>query len=289
LLALPLCLGLPRGRDMTCSRFLCAGFLTLLMTLGVGRAALAQADIGEKVYQQALRSTVWIVAPVGGGRVTTGTGSVIDVKQKLILTNYHVVRDRPEVMVLFPIFDRGRDKKPELVVEKERYREVLPVAGVRGRVKFREPHCDLAVIELEKLPPGVQALRLAASSVMPGQRIHSLGNPGVSDALWVYTPGSVRSVYRKQMRATDRRGDNGFDIDARIVETSSPVNAGDSGGPVLNDKGELVAVTQGHAAEAEARAVSYFIDIREVHDLLAAKKVKLTTPPTGLVTSAEPA
>jgi S1-C subfamily serine protease len=270
---------------MSRCRFLGAALLTLPLTLGVAHTARAQADVGEKVYQQALRSTVWIVVPIGGGRMTVGTGSVIDVKQRLVLTNYHVVRDRTDVRVMFPIFEKGRDKKPELIVERERYKEALPAAGIRGKVLVSEKRCDLAVIQLEHLPPGVQALRLASSSVVPGQRIHSVGNPGVSDALWVYTPGSVRSVYRKQMRATDRRGELGFDIDARIVETSSPVNAGDSGGPVLNDKGELVAVTQGHAAESEARAVSYFIDIREVHDLLAAKKIKLTA--AGLVASAE--
>ena len=82
-------------------------------------------------------------------------------------------------------------------------------------MKFREPRCDLAVIELERMPPGVQALRLAASSVVPGQRIHSIGNPGVSGALWVYTPGSeagqpVNRIERPHPEWTVRRAADAY-------------------------------------------------------------------------------
>jgi S1-C subfamily serine protease len=263
------------------------GLLTLLAAALFAPRTVAQADAGDKVYQQALRSTVWTVVPTGPGRVRLGSGALIDTQQRLVVTNYHVVRDSEAALVMFPVFEKGRGGKSELVVEMTKYRNVVAEQGLRGKVLHTEPRCDLALIQLEKLPPGTPALRLAGASASPGQRIHSIGNPAVSDALWVYTPGSVRSVYRKQMRVSSKSGTGTFDIDARIVETSSPVNPGDSGGPVLNDKGELVAVTQGHAADSEARAVSYFIDIRELLDLLTAKKIKLSNPPTAVAASAE--
>src|SRR5262249_16016860 len=189
------------GRVMAGAGLLCRAVGALLRAGGPARA---QADVGERVYQQALRSTVWIVVPLGGNRITVGSGSVIDAKQRLVLTNYHVVRGKSDVIVMFPTFVNGPDNKPELVVHPHRYIAASRTSGIHGKVLHTESHSDLALIQLERLPPGTPALRPAAASAAPGQRIHSIGNPAISDALWVYTPGSVRAVYRKQMRASDQ-------------------------------------------------------------------------------------
>src|SRR5262249_52168059 len=65
---------------------------------------------GKEIYQRTLKSTVWIAHAVelGGGRLAlaTGSGSVIDVPLKLIITNFHVVGDEKEVRVFFPQFDK---------------------------------------------------------------------------------------------------------------------------------------------------------------------------------------
>src|SRR5262249_41621732 len=99
--------------------------------------ALVAAE--DSVYKKALKSTVWIVQPVSrdGGKVLlrTGSGSVIDVKQKLVLTNYHVVEDNPDVTVCFPIFD----KQGKLVPEKDKYKAALNEIGIKGRVIAKEP------------------------------------------------------------------------------------------------------------------------------------------------------
>jgi len=66
---------------------------------------------------------------------------------------------------------------------------------------FRQGNCqgfkrDLALIQLEgAIPTEARSLKLSKESPSPGQRVHSVGNPGASGALWVYTPGSVRQVY----------------------------------------------------------------------------------------------
>jgi S1-C subfamily serine protease len=111
---------------------------------------------------------------------------------------------------------------------------------------------------------------LARASIGPGQRVHSVGNPGRSGGLWLYTSGMVRQVYRKEWSV--RSGDRKFDFRARVVETSSPTNAGDSGGPLVNDRGELVAITQGGAADAQL--LSFFIDVSEVKTFLAQHNIQ---------------
>jgi S1-C subfamily serine protease len=237
-----------------------------------GPAAAADGDGAEKVYQRTLRSTVWVVVP-RGDRIGSGAGSLVDVPKRLVITNYHLVGERDDVLIFFPIIQKNGD----VVAERSTYRK--SATGIRGKVVARESKKDLALIQLEALPRDARALFLARESPKTGQRLHSIGNPGTSDALWVYTEGTVRQVYHKQFRTTGKN-DEGFEIDARIVETSSPVNAGDSGGPVVNDKGELVAVTQGHLADSQARLVSLAIDVSEVRKILASKGVtKLATLP----------
>src|SRR5205823_356163 len=81
------------------------------------------------------------------------------------------------------------------------------------------------------------------TSPQPGQNVYSIGNPGGSSAMWLLTAGTVRQVSRKRWTA----GGMGrlFELEAEVVETSSPTNPGDSGGPLVNDRGEQVGVTQG--------------------------------------------
>ena len=74
-------------------------------------------DSGEKVYDRTLHSTVWVLIPVSGTRARSGSGSLIDVNRRLVLTNYHVVGDDDTGFVSFPIFQGGK-----LVAERDAYR-----------------------------------------------------------------------------------------------------------------------------------------------------------------------
>lgn len=253
----------------------------LVVIAAIALPTLAAAD--DNVYKKALKSTVWIVQPLEreGNKLNfrMGSGSIIDAKQKLILTNYHVVEEIAEVLVCFPIFD----KQGKLIPEKDKYLSSLQQIGLKGRVIAKDSTRDLAVIRVEKeiaLPPATPALRLAKSSPDPGDKVHSIGSPSVSGALFNYTDGSVKSVYQKKWRAMRKPNDpNPLQLEARVIETSSATNKGDSGGPLLNDKCEIVGVTQGASAGDEtARPISYFIAVEEVRDLLKKNKITLTTP-----------
>jgi S1-C subfamily serine protease len=258
---------------------------TVLMAIGncgsICPVFAAEIESGEKVYKSTLRSTVWVVVPQGNGKASSGTGSLVDVKRRLVLTNYHVVRERDEVRVFFPIMN----KNGKVVAERQAYLD--SGARIKGTVIAKEPKHDLALIRLDMVPNDARAIPLAGDSPSPGQRLHSIGNPGASGALFLYTQGNVRQVYQKKFIAADGKGDNGFTIDAQIVETQSPVNAGDSGGPVVNDRGELVAVTQGHLNDTQARLVSIFIDVSEVRKLMA-KTLKIALPPPTVVKADTP-
>jgi tetratricopeptide (TPR) repeat protein len=234
---------------------LLAGLLTLAPN------AVADDAPRKSVYQRTLHSTALIVAGT-----SQGTGWVADKDRRLVVTNSHVVGNRDNVIVIFPMFDNGR-----LVAERSAYRNTS--RRVRASVLDVDPRRDLAVLEVESLPADAVALPLAPEPPSPGDLVHSVGNPGSSDALWVYTSGTVRQVYRKKFAI------EGQTIDARVVETQAPINPGDSGGPVLNDRGEVVGVTA--ATNRAAQLVSVCIEVSEVKDFLA-KATSQTTPRTAV-------
>jgi predicted Zn finger-like uncharacterized protein len=214
---------------------------------------------GQAVYRYLLKSTAWVMAKVGT-HAKTGTGSLIDETNRLVLTNFHVVSNGEDYVVFFPTYEQDK-----LVAAKKEYvDQVKKETVLHGKVVMTDPRHDLALIQLEKLPPGVEALPIAAGSVSPGQQVHSVGNPGASDGLWVYTSGTVRQVYHKKWLAEG--GTEVFDLESDVVETQSPTNPGDSGGPLVSDTGELVAVTEG--GSFEANLLSTFIDVKEVKEFI---------------------
>lgn len=251
------------------------GFLTLPMS-AFGQATPLEG--GVKVYQSVLKSTVWIISQRPDG-TSTGSGTMIDRRRNLVLTNYHVVGKVDRVTVMFPKFLDGK-----LIAERDYYKQHVRDQGIRGRVVARDRDADLALIQIDHLPEGAQALPIAGQSVTPGQTVHSLGNPGGSGALWVYTPGKVRQVYEKKWAA--KAGNETLSFKARVIETDSPTNPGDSGGPLVNDRAELVGVTQG--GSTNANLLSTFIDVSEVHRFLATQTVRALKATFGESTVREP-
>lgn len=231
----------------------------------------AHAD--EKVYQEALRSTTWVLSKNSEG-TSSGTGVLVDAQQKLVVTNFHVVGDSRAAVIFFPDVEDGQPK-----VTRQHYLDNVKKLGVRGRVIAVDRKRDLALIQLDRIPDGAKAIELAPASIGPGEQVESVGNPGSTDALWVYTSGTVRSVYQKQFRTG--AGEHNF----KVVETQAPINSGDSGGPVLNSKGQLVAVAQ--AIAPNARLVSYCIDISEVKTFMASPYKLAPLPVTEVLTRAE--
>ncbi len=231
----------------------------------------AQADVEN--YRQTLKATTWILAKNSEG-TSSGTGVLVDAEKKLVVTNAHVVGDARNVVIFFADMKNGSP-----IVERSHYLQNVKKLGIRGRVLAVDRKRDLALVELGKLPEGITAIKLADESSSPGQDVESIGNPGSTDALWVYTSGTVRAVYQKKFRTG--AGEHNF----KVVETQSPINSGDSGGPVVNENGELVAVSQ--AIATKARLVSYFVDISEIKTFLDSPWKPAPLPTDNVLKSAD--
>lgn len=226
---------------------LCPAFAVVVAMAGL--SAVAHADATN--YSQVLPSTVWIITSNAESETSTGTGVFIDADRKLVLTNAHVVGDSRSAVVFFP---EVKDGVP--TVKRKKYlSRVLDLAGP-GKVVAVDRKLDLALIELTDVPERAKAIAMAEKGVTPGEKVDLIGNPGGSDVLWVYTGGTVRSVYDKKFKSD--HGQHEF----RVVETQTPIRPGDSGGPVVNSGGELVAIAQSFSPEMVL--VSYCVDIAEI-------------------------
>ena len=234
-------------------------------------ASAAQADV--ELYRRTLQSTAWVLAKNSEG-TSSGTGVLVDAEKKLLITNAHVVGDARAAVIFFPELKDG-----EPYVERSHYLENVRRLGVRGQVVAIDRKRDLALVELQKVPAGILAIEMAEDSASPGERVASIGNPGTTEALWVYTSGAVRAVYKKKFRTG--AGDHDF----RVVETQSPINSGDSGGPVVNNQGQLIAISQ--AISPKARLVTYFIDISEIKEFMSSPWKPAPLPISELLTRTE--
>ena len=237
----------------------------------VGMTSAAQADV--EVYSETLKSTAWVLAKTDGA-TSSGTGVLVNEEKKLLVTNFHVVGNARTAVIFFPEIKNG---KPE--VERSSYLKNVKKLGVRGRVLGVDRKRDLALIELDRLPKGVKAITLAEESARQGEQLQSIGNSGSTEALWVFTAGFVRSVYQKQFRTG--AGEHDF----LVCETQSPINPGDSGGPVVNAQGELVAICQ--SLSPKARLITYCVDVTEVKTFLDSDWKQAPLPVADMLKTAE--
>src|SRR5688572_26885124 len=220
------------------------------------------ADLHEKC----VKSTVFIVTPTKRG-AAMGSGSLIDAEKRYVLTNYHVVDEVKTVFVQFPV----RNKDGSLMTDKAKYFQRIPAGlAIKGTVLHVDKSRDLALLQLEKLPPDTPALPLAKKSVRVGDKVMNIGNAGKVETTFNTADGSVRGVGVVDIVVGG--GDEALRIKARMVTVSIPINGGDSGGPIIDRRGYQVAVTESGYDGDVAQNVNSCVCITEVWGFLNEKK-----------------
>lgn len=207
-----------------------------------------------------LRSTVWVRA---GGR--EGAGVVVGGGDApLVVTAAHLVTDRREAEVYFPALDKDRR---DAAADPAYYAREEPSRRKTGHVQtavVESPPsgADVAVLRLpRRLPAGAAPARFAPAPLIPGQTLHLCG---MGNGLWRRASGTVaRSGGAGPLAYPDGRK-----VGGRVVEHTIRTAPGDSGGPVANDRGELVGIAC--AARPDGRAGGFAVDKYEVETLLRA-------------------
>ncbi len=169
----------------------------------------------NEIYERAASGVVQITSTSGSvgssaPQQALGSGFVLD-KAGHIVTNYHVVEGADEIRVSFS----NRD-----IVEAQ-------LVGT-------DPSTDLAVLQVDESASALTPLRLGDSDkVQVGDPVVAIGNPFGLDR--TATAGIVSALQRLITAP------NSFTID-HVIQTDAPINHGNSGGPLLNARGQVIGV-----------------------------------------------
>jgi serine protease Do len=140
------------------------------------------------------------------GKTTSLGSGVIVSKEGHILTNHHVIENMTEIRVALT---DGRNFPAKLVGS--------------------DPRTDIAVLRIDA--PDIQAVPLGDSeTVFQGQHVVAVGNPYGLDGSATF--GKVSATGRK----------TGNDSGLEYIQTDAAVNQGNSGGPLMNVRGEIIGI-----------------------------------------------
>jgi S1-C subfamily serine protease len=210
-----------------------------------------------EIYEATVNKTVLVISPTQKS-VSLGTGVVVNIENRLVLTASHVVEKREKALICFP----RKDNDGELISDPQYYKKNLNQLAIEGKVIATDYSHDLALIQLATLPSGTEAVSLAEHKIRIGEDLHMIGNSGckANEPLWRNAHGEVRSVYDRTWICEGKR------YHSWVIECQIPINHGDSGGPVLNDAGELVGIV--HGRNEEEVLVEYLIEVRAIRAFL---------------------
>jgi S1-C subfamily serine protease len=167
-----------------------------------------------EVYDRTAPGVVQITStgsgPVSSAETALGSGFVVD-KAGHIVTNFHVVDGADQIRVSFS----NRDT-------------------VVARLVGTDAYTDLAVLEVDASADALTPLPLGNSDkVRVGDPVVAIGNPFGLDR--TATAGIVSALQRGITSPAD------FTID-HVIQTDAPINRGNSGGPLLNMRGQVIGV-----------------------------------------------
>jgi S1-C subfamily serine protease len=179
-----------------------------------------------------------------------GSGFVIDTDGH-ILTNYHVVQGAETIEVTLG--------------DQSRYKAKYIGADTRN---------DIALLQIDPKGRKIATLPLGDSrNLLVGQRVLAIGNPfGFQSTL---TTGVVSSLGR-----TVQTSENTFIDEA--IQTDAAINRGNSGGPLLNSRGEVIGINSAiYAPTGTTAGIGFAIPIntarRAAEDLISTGHVRHAT------------
>ena len=138
---------------------------------------------------------------------SAGSGVIVNAKDGIVMTNYHVIKNADEVRV-----------------------SLLDGRSFEAKIKGSDPDLDIAILEIKA--DDLAEVKIADSSVLEvGDFVVAIGNPfGLGQTV---TTGIVSALGRSGL------GIEGYE---NFIQTDASINPGNSGGALVNLDGELIGI-----------------------------------------------
>jgi S1-C subfamily serine protease len=203
----------------------CCKLSILAITLVTGFSVFLQAEeINYKTLFNRVSPSVVLVFGHDGKNASKGTGSIIE-GRGLILTNTHVVLsdDKPWKYIFIYL-------KPEKLTGDSKKDMKRAFAA---KIVALNPGYDLAILQMINPPNNLQPLPLLdnINTIGPGEATAAIGHPG-GGAAWTLTTGRISSIRENYNNI------KGWDV----IQTQTPLNPGNSGGPLLDGNGTIIGI-----------------------------------------------
>jgi S1-C subfamily serine protease len=171
----------------------------------------------------------------GSGFVYNSTGTIV------VVTNYHVVQDAINVTVTF-----------------------LNGNGYAATVLGSDPYADLAVLSTNAPQSEYRPIEIVSSSTLEvGDPVIALGNPyGLAGSMTTGIASALGRTITEEMSGS-------YPI-ADVIQTSAPINSGNSGGPLLNYEGQVIGITTAIVSDSQGLgfAIPSSTILREIGSLV---------------------
>ncbi len=216
-----------------------------LVTSNVTSATEGELD-AQSIYSLYCQSTVGITSSITTTNVfgqtsqgsVSGSGFIIS-SDGYIATNYHVVETANEY---------GVD------INVVMYDGTSYVAELVGYDKSN----DVAVLKIDA--DGLTPVTLGNSNdISVGDTVYALGNP-LGELTYTFTSGMISALDREIQTDTNTKI-NMFQMDAAV-------NSGNSGGPAINSKGEVIGIVTAKYATTGVEGLGFAIPINDALSII---------------------
>ncbi|HBE71439.1 MAG TPA: serine protease [Planctomycetaceae bacterium] len=166
----------------------------------------------------------------------SGSGSIIDTSG-IVLTNHHVIDGAREITV--NLHD-GRS---------------LP-----AKIIGQDPPTDIALLKIEPGETPLQTIAISDAPIIEGQRIYAIGNPF----------GLERTMGRGMISSLNRAVASSENRTMRsLIQLDADLNQGNSGGPLLNTRGDLIGMnTAIMTADGDSSGVGFAIPVSTIQRIV---------------------
>lgn len=222
-------------------RFAGSACVFVLGLVGTLLASAARAESDEErqaIIKKVQHSVAKVIVEFKDGQGGHGSGYIIE-KSGLIITNAHVIKGAQKAKRVYVTFPADEDKTE---YKTEGFLDVLSTR-------------DLALLRIDPGKKKMDQLKLATKLPFPGDTVFTFGSPLGFDN----TPAFGRiTSYRTGLEIAKIMGGikafeegQGYSVKSTWVQHDACMSPGNSGGPLLNMKGEVLGLNTWHLPSGE--------------------------------------